>query len=1265
MNIDLTTLLIQGFAGGITGYVTNNYALNMLFREYTPLKIGGVIKKTKTEFIAAISELVEKDLLSPSHLKSEILKDESLVEWNHLFASLWDEFFQAEFQNIPIKDIPGVQKALPLWVNSLVEDGLRPLQNGNLSIPETKIESLLSKSGFSFLYKRLVTQSIAEAQQGNMLDPFLLALTAPLNGKSLSTFLSKKELEKLEATLQEFLSKASETIQKDPALFKNALTQFFDHEEINMLLARMETEWGHQPLSATLSTEQREEGLNQLHRLLASCMEPSTLNALVMHIQGSFASSALLDQPLLDWFEKDTQASMEEFIHQAYGKLFDRFQTFLSDHESDLRERLKRAAQTELNQQSGMLSSMIQGPLFSYLDQMNIPELVEGFRNTGETKIREYLATRPVSDWMPLPSQESLTSILHSGLISIDNQLESLIEKGIEKTPVQILGSGWATRYTQTGKFKLLDLVSAVGQKVLFNQDAQAKVVSTALGTLSERAWNENTCIELLNAMKKLDLQPVQQALLSLDENLYDMIKEKSIPSEIWQSILKNPSLQATLEEQAIDLMNHQIQQPLDHFLSRFNHVESRDDFGERLIEIIETRGEVALEGKVQELVKTNLQSRNEEEIVELAHDFIGRELQPITKFGFLLGVIAGIALALFPLPRTLMIGPVDLFPIGVFASVGVITNWIALQMIFKPYKEIRWLKKIPFFRHFAHGYLLKNQRVFAENLAQFVDESLLNRNMIQQLFSDQKKSLKQRWMDWLPTRISTWLQSGVEKGHGELASAFTQQIQATLTTHATDWSTSITERLGERPIPLDNKNLQLWLAENGSPLIQKGWNKWQETHLDESISSWVSPNVISTVLQPTLRRQAGNFPMQLLWDNSDLAIEPILVSLLTLKQDNHLEDFLFGAPANLLRERQDQITSTLLARGVNNLQIQEHVIANRLNQSVQSQLGFLQRSGFVLMGGPALLGKILHRALFDELPDFLDKNSDSLLHAFNPTIADILKTRPSTDWRMTKSTQKSIGAMGKSIFKDLPSMQRELPLTEEKLSNFVQTLIQNEQGWLYPAMAQGISTLSHPVLEQTTLKDLLSILPADGKQAILENISSSPDYQANVREGWNQITHTLGRNTVIGDWIPASLLAEQLKSLLLVMGSDSSFTAIFQEITETAIPGLTDHLSENVNLMAWISENSFDPLYRATHAHLPALLATLSFQDHIVHEVEALSPQGIHQLFLSFAGKYFLRLEIYGLFGAVFGLHPVLPALALVSEGWEIIKRNQKKGVS
>ena len=38
-------LVFQGISGGVAGYITNKYAVNMLFKEYTPLKLGGVIKK--------------------------------------------------------------------------------------------------------------------------------------------------------------------------------------------------------------------------------------------------------------------------------------------------------------------------------------------------------------------------------------------------------------------------------------------------------------------------------------------------------------------------------------------------------------------------------------------------------------------------------------------------------------------------------------------------------------------------------------------------------------------------------------------------------------------------------------------------------------------------------------------------------------------------------------------------------------------------------------------------------------------------------------------------------------------------------------------------------------------------------------------------------------------------------------------------------------------------------------------------------------------
>ena len=62
-------LLLQAFSSGVAGYITNKYAVNMIFKEYTPLKIGGAVKKNKEKFIEEISEYNQIKKILTAHLK--------------------------------------------------------------------------------------------------------------------------------------------------------------------------------------------------------------------------------------------------------------------------------------------------------------------------------------------------------------------------------------------------------------------------------------------------------------------------------------------------------------------------------------------------------------------------------------------------------------------------------------------------------------------------------------------------------------------------------------------------------------------------------------------------------------------------------------------------------------------------------------------------------------------------------------------------------------------------------------------------------------------------------------------------------------------------------------------------------------------------------------------------------------------------------------------------------------------------------------------
>src|SRR5471030_2705845 len=122
-------LVFQGISGGVAGYITNKYAVNMLFKEYTPLKLGGVIKKKKEKFIEEISELVERDIINSETLKAEI----SNKDLNSYIEKIAGTFFETG-----LKDSFGHTKVSEVddFYNSIAKSEEFVRKNLNMVLPE-------------------------------------------------------------------------------------------------------------------------------------------------------------------------------------------------------------------------------------------------------------------------------------------------------------------------------------------------------------------------------------------------------------------------------------------------------------------------------------------------------------------------------------------------------------------------------------------------------------------------------------------------------------------------------------------------------------------------------------------------------------------------------------------------------------------------------------------------------------------------------------------------------------------------------------------------------------------------------------------------------------------------------------------------------------------------------------------------------------------------------------------------------------------------
>nr|WP_276632190.1 HAD-IC family P-type ATPase [Terrisporobacter hibernicus] len=74
---------------------------------------------------------------------------------------------------------------------------------------------------------------------------------------------------------------------------------------------------------------------------------------------------------------------------------------------------------------------------------------------------------------------------------------------------------------------------------------------------------------------------------------------------------------------------------------------------------------------------------------------------------------------------------------------VGIMTNVIALWMIFCPYEKNKFVSKIPLFKVFSIGYIPSHKNSFASGMAYFIDNELLSGNRVVNSFELQKNNFK------------------------------------------------------------------------------------------------------------------------------------------------------------------------------------------------------------------------------------------------------------------------------------------------------------------------------------------------------------------------------------------------------------------------------------------------------------------------------------------------------------------------------------------
>ena len=1033
MNELLLNYIVQAILGGASGYITNDYAINMLFKEYTPLKLGGVIKKTRIEFIENISSMVENDIVNKEILH-EILNSD---EFKTKFEKLTDDFYTScLYQTVgkdKFSDIDGFDQTL-----SEVDKYVKEIINEHL---ESLLNLIADNFDISYYLTELQSKKLADSVYLSIKDVFentetvenaLVYLYENNKGLKLSDILdTDTNMAAINELVNKFVDIATDNVidSKISKLsgineaFAEALSVFYnkqikniiniDGEKVNSFILSMISNDNNAVYKICQSLFSYLKGLN---KSIYSFLDPALKNNLKKYIEQNLP---YITDSLVSYVQKNSmiidriiEDSVDEVIKESEGLRAKLLATVKNTYFQNVSKKYsivdKIIVFIRKSSHPEKLSISISNAIIERLDNITVADIIKEAENNNFSADKAYdkvVAFINKNGNAIISSSEQYISKLRVSDILPTVNLN--VEKLLSSPSLHDLLKNKSAAYI---KYMLSKEISSLISEQKF-ADKTADYLKIKFNQNEKSIKNLITkTIRNINIDKNKLTEPLVTDFIKKES--YDKYKEES-------SKLKSVNLTVVID--------------------KLNSIENiSKNSSETLRKFMVNNTDTILKGSIKGVVSNNLNKLSDEELITFANDFIGRELKPIMFFGGILGIIAGVILAAF---QNSPVNPneINIANMLTYAFVGYITNVVAINMIFKPYKEIKIISKIPFFRNFSMGYILKNQKSFAASTAHYIDSSLLSKKSINELFEKHKNSIKNSFVNsmvennyqTLSNLLFKNMESTIRGIYGFLKKKIIKNIYVfSIFLHERISKINISSLITDKSIKyLSNFVLKNIINTNDlSNKIHKLIKSEKELKTeisDEYLVNLLNIEIIGTYDKGIELTEPDNFKKEILkhnnkyleYTNRSMNIDDkkllivsnkisgfILsqnfkhnVSLSAISLFNKLfdrnktfEELFDGKIKIYIDKNLPHILMNMTDKIKKSLAESKKPISISLQAELKSQLGFIERGMFSFMGGDEIIEEILNKILTQKLPKFMDVRKDE----FNTIITDIINEK-------------------------------------------------------------------------------------------------------------------------------------------------------------------------------------------------------------------------------------------------------------------------------
>jgi uncharacterized membrane protein YheB (UPF0754 family) len=803
------TLLSKIFSGAVVGYITNDLAIQMLFRKRFGL--GGIVIRTKDEFIANVSKLVEREIINHHTIEKEINQTPDLLI--KAIAQISDDFFDNQLyllfpENFVVAQIQGIEESYQMLKKSEAFQNFQATPILDFIFAHTPITLVLSENQLDFVVNSFASDMNQVLDTPQRLHRVFQHAYQDINDKELACLLTDDFSGQVQKNIVSTFDDFHKDLQDNFALpMAEKLQQINNLLEIDTLISNISQQLAQRKLYDIFGENSTDYIALELNHRLLEVINSEEGKTMITSFT-DFLLKVLENEKttIFELLSDDLAKNFDNFLHAKLPIVLKSLMTWLEERKEKLE--LLIDATFKKNVKSRFQDLILRFFIGSVSQYANIvkkmTEIIDQHRqNPEETANRlteqliNFLKNNTIGDIITqLKNNPTFNQKVDLGSLLLENlvhALESDASKQEEREDSLPKQSNALFNLTAFFNRTLGELVSVEEiEKFLHSLIHQLIEVQLKNQFLYHERFSKLLIEKLENELTKLLHKKLNEVLplATFDrfseliaKNLHDLLQSRQEQivqffKEIVAKQLKDKTFADYITPKQIEKWNPFIIQATEKLLDKeFEKLKQREV--RTLIQLfnqtdLKTQVPIFLEntliqnlpnllnGKVEMAVSSSMQKMNADKLRDLVEKFMGKELKPITAFGAFLGAVAGGVLYTLPSNNLLNLTNLGIASLA-YGITGYSTNWLALKMIFRPYKrKYLPLTKIPV--PFTPGVAAKNQARFAQNMGKFVVNGLLNKAHLTDTFLKNKENLGNRIIEFFSANDFEFLRKQVEK---------------------------------------------------------------------------------------------------------------------------------------------------------------------------------------------------------------------------------------------------------------------------------------------------------------------------------------------------------------------------------------------------------------------------------------------------------------------------------------------------------------------